>query len=162
MKTLLFTYKFLFVTLLSLPLALCSDNDSDETEDLSFEPIEINLENTNLDRLDTSFTVDGFNFKSEYAENTPDGIINGIGIAPGSIELNLSSIDGISKISISIFNNCSACLDIQALNSNEVVYEIKGTELESGMNLVEMEINTAIDSLRIWSGEAIVIWIKLE
>ncbi len=40
MKTILISYKFLFMTLITLPLAMCSDDDN-TAEETPFEPIEI-------------------------------------------------------------------------------------------------------------------------
>lgn len=55
MKTFLFTYKFLFVTLLSLPLALCSEDNEDTTQD--FKPIEITFTEGLFTKCDQTVSI---------------------------------------------------------------------------------------------------------
>ncbi len=162
MKTFLLNYKFLFLTLISFSLTFCSSDDNEK----AFQPATINLEGLNVETDDTSFAVNGFQFKTTRVKSEAGGI----GLAyPNAnndfsfLELDLKNSAGISKISISLFNNCSSCLDIQVLNGNQVITEVKGKDLDSGTtNLVEIDITSEISALKIGSLEAIVYSIKLE
>ena len=164
MKTFIFSYKFIFMTLISLPLEMCSSDDNNETE-TSFESVTIDLTSVDVALEDISFNANGYQFKAIRAKTEAGGVILAYPNSGGefsSIELNLMNSTGLSKISISLFNNCNSCLDIQVLNENQTVTEIKGTELDSGENLVEIDINSAITALRIGSLETVVYTIKLE
>ncbi len=161
MKTFLFNHKFLFLTFISFTLACCSSDDKEN----AFVPITINLGGLNIDIDDTSFTANGFQFKATRVKSETDGV----GLAyPNAnsdfsfLELDLRNSTGISKISVSLFNNCRSCLDIQTLNGDQIIEEVKGKDLDSGMNLVEIDINSAISTLKIGSLETIVYSIKLE
>ncbi|NMH89058.1 hypothetical protein [Flavivirga algicola] len=161
MKTLLFNYRFLFLFLISFTLAFCSSDDKEK----AFEPVTINLDGLNIDTDDTSFTANGYQFKATRSKSEA----NGIALAyPNTnndfsfLELDLRNSTGISKISISLFNNCRSCLDIQTLNGDQIVTEIKGKDLDSGINLVEIDISSGISALKIGSLETIVYSIKLE
>ncbi|MEW4923522.1 hypothetical protein [Algibacter sp. 2305UL17-15] len=164
MKTILFSYKFIFIIFTTLPLAMCSNDDNTEEEN-PFQPVTINLDGLNIDTDDTSFVVDGFQFKATRVKSQSGGILLAYPNQASDfsvLELDLTKSIGVSKISISLFNNCSGCLDIQILNGNQIVTEVKGTELESGENLVEIDINTNVSALRIGSLETIIYTIKLE
>ncbi len=169
MRTFIFSSKFLIVLSLTLPLMLCSrDDDSSFQEPQSFQPITIDLSTTTITIEDTEFTLQGFSFRVIRAISTAlggDGILLA---SPGengefsTLEMDLAATNGITKITISLFNNCSSCLDIQLINNNQIITEIKGTSLQSGTNEVEIDVSAEIDTLRIASLETIVNTIKLE
>ena len=126
MKTLLFSYKFLFITLLYLPLALCSsDNDNESESETPFSPVNIDLTTgVNIEVDDTSFSKQGYNFTTYRVTSNEQGI-DGISIAypdsgnnPSSIVLNLDAINGISSITVSLFNNCGKCSDFNMSSSH--------------------------------------------
>jgi hypothetical protein len=151
-----------------LPLALCSSDD-DNNNTVPFEEVTIDLSGLNVELEDTSFTADGFNFTSFRAESFSGGNFNGVSIAfplndnPSIIELDLSSVNGISKIIISMFNNGAGSTLVSAINNGNIVQEITDDDIPS--SLTDLEINVTgqtIDALRISSFEAIIISIKLE
>ncbi|KPM31256.1 Hypothetical protein I595_2521 [Croceitalea dokdonensis DOKDO 023] len=113
------------------------------------------------------FMLQGFMFRVERAESSSGiaGILLAFPSENGdfsTLELDLTDTTGISKMTISLFNNCSNCLDIQVFNENQIVTEVKGTALDSGSNLLEIEVDSPITSLKIGSAETIVTSIKLE
>jgi len=146
------------MALMALPLSLCSKDNDDPKQD--FEPVTISLEDVNIGTTDTSFSVDGFNFKSEGSETTPENYVDGIGIWPGTIELDLSSLNNISKISIELHNNSDP--EISVLNNGIVVKDFI-SDIEGGPTTVQLDVGgLTIDALKIFSYEAIIISIKLE
>ncbi|WP_394972555.1 hypothetical protein [uncultured Croceitalea sp.] len=169
MKALIFSYKFLFLTFMSLPLALCSSDNETETEtEIPFESVTIDLGNTNVTLNDTMFELQGFLFRVERVESTTAG---GPGILlafPNEndefsfIELDLMDTRGISKITISLFNNCRGCLDIQVLNGSQIITEVPDSEIESAATEVIIDVDSEISALRIASVETTVNKIKLE
>lgn len=158
--------KLLLTCILALTLSLCSDDNDDTTVEI-FEPVTLNLAEANVTREDTMFMLQGFMFRVERAESS-NGIAGILLAFPSengdfsTLELDLTDTTGISKMTISLFNNCSNCLDIQVFNENQIVTEVKGTALDSGSNLLEIEVDSPITSLKIGSAETIVTSIKLE
>ena len=168
MKTLLFSYKFLFMTLMSLPLALCSSDNDYETP---FEPVTIDLSSVDVALEDTFFTVNGFQFNARRVstdEVTNDGILlaypeNGEG---SLLELDLSTVAGISKITLSIFNNNGDGTVVSLWNNGTLVEERSNLPNATSGNLFkDTSLSVSgkqIDLLRITSFEATIRSIKLE
>ncbi len=173
MKTLLFSYKFLFITLLYLPLALCSsDNDNESESETPFSPVNIDLTTgVNIEVDDTSFSKQGYNFTTYRVTSNEQGI-DGISIAypdsgnnPSSIVLNLDAINGISSITVSLFNNCgNGCTSFQIINDGNVIEELNtNDEIPTGIAEVTIDVSELqIDALRLSSFEAILYSIALE
>ncbi len=168
MKTLIINYKFIFMTIMFLPLAICSSDD-DNNNTAPFEEVTINLEDLSVEIEDTSFTADGFNFTAFRSESFSGGNFNGVQMAfplnndPSMIELDLSNTSGISKITISMFNNGAGSTLVSTRNNGSIVQEITDDDIPS--SLTDLEINVTgqtIDALRMSSFEAIIISIKLE
>ena len=167
MKTFLLSSKFFLLSFLAIQLSLCSsDDDNTSVEEIAFQPITLDLTNVDITTQDTTFDLQGYQFEVLGAQSNDLGyqgiLLGSFNGELSSLILNLVDVEGVSAISVSLFNNCSACLDIQVLNGNQVVQEIKGTELESGENVVPISINSDIMGLRIASAEAIVNSIRLE
>ena len=166
---------FIIITLF-LSLNSCSTDDNNKTV---VEPITIDLTGLEIDIDDTNFSVNNYNFNifrtvsSDPFGNDMDDSNNGISLAypdgnsnPSTLELDLSSVNGLSKVTISIINNCfEGCTAVQTLNSNsEVLQELNNNNtVPTGMSdLIIENINNSINSLKISSFETTVFSIKLE
>jgi len=167
MKTLLFSYKFLFMTLMSLPLAMCSNDDDNNEIETPFESVTIDFSNSTLKKEETGFSVSGFNFINSNGKSGAFGVVDDDGIFLGSgawIELDLNSIQGISKITITLFNNDATIGTlVSTSNMGTNVQEFTGREIPR--RLSDFEINVEgkdLDALRIRSGESLIYSIKLE
>ncbi|GAB5476343.1 MAG: hypothetical protein Mars2KO_44420 [Maribacter sp.] len=160
MKKLTISYNFLFIVLMSMPLALCSCNSGDEPQQ-GFETIIIDLEGSQVITTDTSFIVDSFTFRSEGAQTTPSNFTNqGVDLTPGMIELDLASVVGISRITISMFNNSDPTISL--LNNGNLVLEINN-DFDAGLTDASINVeDVTFDALRIFSFEATILSITLE
>ncbi|MEM6721108.1 MAG: hypothetical protein AAF611_17395 [Bacteroidota bacterium] len=167
--------KLFFISSLSFILmaSSCSNDDDDVTPEIEpFTPVTINLDGLGLDVDDTSFTRQGFDFTAIRVRSTDNYTTNGLGLAhpqdgnPSILELDLSNTNGMSKITVSLFNNCgNGCTVIQALNSNNVIQIFDNNDIlpigatEAVFNLSNSQ---AITSLKMQSFEAIIYTITLE
>ncbi len=169
--------KFLMV-IFFLSLVACTTDDNNDNQ-TTFEPITLDLTGLGIEIDDTNFIVDNYNFNiyrtvsSDPGSNDMDDSNNGILLAypdgtsnPSTLELDLSSVNGLSKITISIFNNCGGgCTVVQTLNSNsEILQELNDNDtVPAGSSEVLIEnINNSINSLKISSFETTVYSIMLE
>lgn len=159
MKTFLFSYKFLFLALTALPLAMCSSND-DNTEENDFEVTTLNLSGLSVQQDDTSFTVNGYSFKNTNAESAETGIsIWNDGTDFHYIELELNDVTGLSKITSRVFNNGTQTK--VTLYNNDIIVQ----EIEAPFNVSDIVMNVQeqeFDKLRLSSFEGEAISIKLE
>lgn len=172
MKSFILSTKFLFMTLTTLPLAMCSSDDDGEAE-ISFEPVTLNFSGITVQEDDSSFTVKGFSFnnvgaKSHYYSTlgSNDEIIQFDGISlwhDGTslryVELLLDSVEGMSKITAKVFNN--GTIGTVILYNNGNVVEENDTPYRNSDIVFDVKGKT-IDKLRITSAEGAVISIKLE
>ena len=172
------TYRFLklfFISSLSFILMAgsCSNDDDTITPEVEpFTPVTINLDGLGIDVDDTSFTTQGFDFTTYRAVSTDAYTNNGIILAypqdgnPSTMELDLSGVNGISKITIPLFNNCGdGCTVIQALNNNEAIQIIDNNdELPIGATqaIINLSSNQTITSLKMESFETTFYSITLE
>jgi len=162
MKSIQF-FKTPFLILFILFMTACESNSTSEPEppEPSFEAVTINLAGVDVQLNDTSFTVDGFTFRSESAQTTPSNFDNqGVDLTPGRIELDLEGTVGISQITISMFNNSDPTLSL--LNNGDLVRETN-EDLEGGVIDVTIDVEgLSFDALRIFSFEATILSITLE
>lgn len=174
MKSFLFSYHFLFVTLITIPLSMCSKDNEETEQQPEFKAITLDLSGINLQQEDTAFTVNGFSFINSNAEsgeydttstlNDEEIVFNAISIWNNGtkfnyIELKLDDIVGLNKITSRVFNNGTQGAVI-LYNNNSVVKEI-----ETGYFVSDIEMNVqnlVFDKLRITSYEGQIISIKLE
>jgi len=162
---------FLFMIFMTLPLALCSKDNDEPKQD--FVPVTLDLSGLNIQEDDTSFTVNGFKFSNvgsfsqDYSTlDNNNEIINFNGLTiwyDGTdlhyIELLLDNIEGISKITVKVFNNGTTTL-VTIYNGNDIVEE---NQAPYRVNDVVFDVkNKVIDKLRISSAEGAAISIKLE
>ena len=157
-KSFLKSFLFSFLSFLLLS-ASC---EKDDTPSESFSPTTISLEGIDITTSDESFTANGFTFKSENAETvSPTFDLQGIALYNGArIELDLSGVSGIKKISVKIFNNSDP--EIKVLSNENVVKEVT-TDIPGGITTVEVNVKgLTIDALSILSYEATINSIKLE
>lgn len=169
-----YTYlKLFFISSLSFILMAGScSNDDDEIAPESFTPVTINLADLGVELEDTSFTTQGFDFTAFRARSTENYTNDGLGLAypqdgnSSTLELDLSNTNGISKITVSLFNNCgNGCTVVQALNNNEVIQIFDNNDvLPIGATeaIINLSANQAITSLKMQSFEAIIYSITLE
>ncbi|WP_299765203.1 hypothetical protein [uncultured Dokdonia sp.] len=147
----------------------CSSDDNNSNAPINFEPVTIDLTQVDIDVDDTAFTVQGFNFDVFRAQGTEQsGLAPGILIAfpqngnPSSIELDLSNVEGLSRITARIARNAST--PITFFNGNTVVGEIMAVnEIDDLFEDNVYEINgQTVTAVRISSFESIVQSITLE
>lgn len=157
------SFKTPFLTLFILFMTACESNSTSEPEipEPPFEAVNISFEGVDVQLNDTSFTVDGFTFRSESAQTTPSNFDNqGVDLTPGLIELELEGIIGISQITISMFNNSDPTISL--LNNGELVRETND-DLEGGVINAVIDVEgLTFDALRIFSFEATILSITLE
>ena len=125
MKAFMFSTKFLWTLLITLPLNLCSSDDGGE--DNTFEPITITFEENFETDCGEVWIVDNVNLSiSPFTEDEidPNGLNsdligqcpffeffsgnNGsvaLGLAQAVLEIDFSSIEGFSKITITVADN---------------------------------------------------------
>ncbi|WP_298511071.1 hypothetical protein [uncultured Kordia sp.] len=171
-----YTYlKLFFISSLSFILMAgsCSNDDDDITpETETFMPVTINLDGLGIDVDDTSFTTQGFDFTVFRVRSTDAYINNGILLAfpqdgnPSTMELDLSDVSGISKITIPLFNNCAnGCTVIQVLNNNEVIQLLNTNDVipqGEAQAIINLSPNQAITRLKMSSFETTFYSITIE
>lgn len=191
MKTLLFTYKFLFLTLMTFPLALCS-NDNDAEEQTPKEPLEITFtENffTECNQIKTvqgvkmsmiAFTSDEIDPNSLQkdligecndpsnnfdVEQRTDHSLNGevrLGLYPDVLEIDLSGVQGRSKILLTIDDNCSiGCTNANLYQGSSIIKSISNQKVGEVEDLV-FDISDNTTKVRIWSFEAFLYKVTIE
>lgn len=169
--------KFLIVAFF-LSLMACSTDDNNDNQ-TGFEPITLDLTGLGIEVDDTDFSVENYNFNTYRAVSSdpggddmndsndpiflayPDGNSN-----PSTLELDLGSANGLSKITISLSNNCGGgCTAIQTLNSNGEILQAfnDDTTVPTGSSEVLIEnIDNSMNTLKISSFETAVYSIRLE
>lgn len=171
MKSFILSGKFIFLCFLSIQLSICSNDDNDNEIQEEFVPITISLEGLDVKIEETSFVVDGYQFTSSRVISNNVGDNDGLLLAfpqdgEGSkLELDLSSIRGFSKITLSIFNNAGGTAVSLWNNENLVIENDNIPNAEVGNLFKDTTIildNEEIDLLRITSFEAVIKSIKLE
>jgi len=151
---------------------MCSENDDGNSTESSFAPITISLEALNIDEDDTSFEVNGFKFnvlrgRSNDVGNADNGILLAFPLdgQPSQLELDMSNVDGVSTITVDIFNNAGSTV-VSLWNRGSLVEEnsnIPAAEVDMPFKETSFSLNTReVDLLRITSFEAIVRSITLE
>jgi len=168
---------FFLIASFFLSFIACKTENGSQTE---FKAITLDLSGLGIEIDDTTFSVNNFNFNiyrtvssnpgsiDEYDSN--DGILLAYpdrNLNPSTLELDLSSVKGLSKITISMFNNCGhqSCTVVQTLNrKREVLQELNDNlKVPIGSSEVLIEnINSSISALKISSFETTVYSIKLE
>jgi hypothetical protein len=187
MKTLLLTYKFLFITLISLPLALCSNDDDNEAKTVS-EPIEITFSENLFSDCNQTVLIDNigltyrpisinepsantvgdcdfadYTLSIEQRENHP---LKGLyAMFLGShLEIDLTKISGYSKIKLTIEDNCRAgCTGANLYVNNEIVE----TQLNTKSNPIQEELvfdikNKNAQKVTVYSYEGAIYKINIE
>ncbi|MDH7913454.1 hypothetical protein [Winogradskyella sp. SYSU M77433] len=145
-----------------------SDDDGNQDNNPTFDPVTIDLSNIPIGLDDTAFEVQGYSFEAFRVEPNPSEVYPGLLLAypqdgnASYIELDLSQASGVSSITARIFINSQT--PITFYNGEQVVDEIfavNDTEDIFEDNSYQLNGQT-ITSVRISSYEAIVESITLE
>ena len=172
MKSFFLSQNFFLMSFLAIQLSICSKDDDTPKEVESFEPVTINLEGLDVGLDDTTFVVDGYNFRAFRAESyAPGNGNNGISLAYpqdgelSMIELDLSQLQGASSVTLDIFNNAGSTV-VSLWNNGNLVEEntnIPNAEVDDRFKETVMNLNgREVDAVRVSSFEAIVKTIRLE
>ena len=159
--------QLLVVSMILLTLNSCSSDDDDmPIAEGTFKAVTINLTGLGIELEDTSFSVEGYNFKAFRATSyTPDS--SGILLAfaqdgqTSNIELDLSSANGLSKITANV-SDYGGSTKISLWNDGSLVEEIAVVGGARDTDVVIPVGEKTIDALRFTSLEGDVKTIKLE
>lgn len=169
MKSFILSTNFFILTLTVLPLSLCSKNDDNPTEpEEIFEQITIDLSDVPVTVEDTTFSVDGFTFDVFRAVANGESILLAFPQDgnPSMLELDLSDVNGFTKITIAMFD-AGGGTTVSLFNDGNLIQENKNipgiSAGDDSFSDVVFELGDQdIDLLRITSLEGFVKSITLE
>ena len=186
MKALLFSYKFLLLTLLSLPLALCSKDNEDTKQD--FEPIEITFtkdfftdcnQTVSIKNVDLTYRpisenepsantigdcdLQDYSLDIEQRENHPFKGFYRLFLS-SYLEIDLSKLLGYSKIRLTIEDNCSVNCTGANLYIDDIIID---KQFNTTSNPIQEELvfdlkNKNIQKVTVYSYEGILYKINIE
>lgn len=149
MKPFLFSYKFLFVVLMALPLSLCSKDDENKEPD--FEPIEITFTEDFFTDCNQIKTIQGINLSYEKNPDVDqdclwyEGVLSNdvnpneisLLLAPAVLKIDISSINDVSKITIIIYDNCGLkCTKTSLYENTSIITTIENSTIQETENFV--------------------------
>lgn len=166
----------IFILILFI-LVGCSKDD-DTTEQSNFEPITLDFGNLGVEDDDTSFTIQGYTFKSYYAVSEEDtyATFNGEterkpydGVALyqtgpdgtwANIEMELAQFTGASKITVTLYSNTSNATTIELIKNGTMASEIT---VDSQVTETQIDLTSnKYDILKVISVEGMVIKMVIE
>jgi len=186
-------YSLYLVLLLSIILTGCpgSNNDDDDII-ISFEPIEVKFTQDFITSCNQIATINGVKLSyiafTENESSTPseigvcdfEGVLEGVENRPespffgfvdlalvgggGVLEIDFSDLDGLSKISIAIEDNCGVgCTQANLYEGNTIVAHTANlTHNPQTENLVFDNLTTNATKVRVWSGESSIYQITIK
>ncbi|MEM8938600.1 MAG: hypothetical protein AAGC64_04545 [Bacteroidota bacterium] len=191
MKAFIFSFNFLLTLFLTLPLALCSSDDDNPPEpDETFRPIEVTFTEDFFTDCNQVQTIDGarvsYRLTSEnenpfngetttglcdftqvnnslFKENREGHVFQGeYRIFIGNhLEIDLSQVDGASKVIISIDDDCSiGCTRANLYENGQVISTISNTTTE--VEELEFNVDDNSEKVTVYSAEGFVYKITLE